>query len=74
MLGLSGTLLLYEEAWLRATVPHATVAPVRTTAAAVTGVGRLTAVASSRAGGRSEDRVLAAIRRANSLLERNELH
>ncbi len=28
-LGLSGTLLLYEDAWLRATVPHAKQAPVK---------------------------------------------
>lgn len=48
VLGLSGTLLLYEDAWLRATVPHAAEAPVRSAEAAIVATERLMADASSR--------------------------
>jgi uncharacterized iron-regulated membrane protein len=47
-LGLSGTLLLFDDAWLRATVPHAADAPIRTVEAAIAATGRLTADPSSR--------------------------
>jgi uncharacterized iron-regulated membrane protein len=47
VLGLSGTLLLYKDAWLRATVPHANEARV-SDAGAIVAVGRLMADPASR--------------------------
>lgn len=47
-LGLSGTLLLYEDAWLRATVPHADERPIRDVTAAINVTDRLMADAASR--------------------------
>jgi uncharacterized iron-regulated membrane protein len=47
-MGLSGTLLLYKDAWLRATVPHASEPLVKDVAAAAAAMERLTADAASR--------------------------
>ncbi|MEN3975525.1 PepSY-associated TM helix domain-containing protein [Emcibacter sp. SYSU 3D8] len=43
VLGLSGTLLIYEDAWVRATVPHAADTQVTDTAAIAASVGQLLA-------------------------------
>ncbi len=47
-LGLSGTLLLYEDAWLRATVPHAAERPIGDLTAAIDATERLMADPASR--------------------------
>jgi uncharacterized iron-regulated membrane protein len=47
-LGLSGTLLLYEDAWLRATVPHAAEPRIGDVAVTISAVERLMSDASSR--------------------------
>jgi len=48
VLGLTGTLLVYEDAWLRATVPHAADPLVRDTRALTAAVERLTSNPSAR--------------------------
>lgn len=49
-LGLSGMLLLYKDAWLRATVPHAADAQIQDAASVATAIGRLFANPAARPG------------------------